>query len=107
MPDATRIARRGLGGRAAGDVSLVCVSRARAPWRAEVYAFPPRQPILPFRAPLRAEDADVVVELQPLIERCHHTGRYWQLEYQRPPEPPLSPEDAAWAEECLRQAGLR
>lgn len=104
--DATRIPRRSLGARAAGDVSLVCVTRARAPWRAEVYTFPLRQPLPPFRIPLREQDADVVVELQPLLERCYRTGRYWQLDYSRPPEPSLSPEDAAWAGECLRQAGL-
>jgi hypothetical protein len=105
--EATRASRHQLGPRAAGEVSLACVSRARAPWRAEVYAFPLRQPIPAFRIPLRDEDADVVVELQPLLERCYRTGRYWQLDYARPLDPPLSPEDAAWAEECLRQAGLR
>lgn len=105
--EATRIPRSLLGSRAAGDVSLVCVSREGARQRVEAYVFPLRQPILPFRVPLRAEEADVVVELQPLIERCYRSGRYWQLDYSRPLDPPLSPEDAAWAEECLRQAGLR
>ena len=105
--EATRIPRSVLGPRADGDVSLVCVSRASARWRVEAYAFPLRQPIPPFRVPLRETDADVVVELQPLLERCYRTGRYWQVDYSRPPEPPLSPEDAAWAEECLRGAGLR
>ena len=30
-----------------------------------------------------------------------------RLDYTRPPDPELAPEDAAWADELLRRAGLR
>jgi len=86
--------------------SRVCVSRATHPEQAEVYVFPLRDPIRPFRVPLRPSEADVVVEIQPLLERCYRSGRYWLADHSRPLDLPLSPEDAAWAADCLRQAGL-
>lgn len=90
----------------AGVGSRVCVSRAIRPEQAEVYVFPLRDPIRPFRVPLRPGETDVVAELQPLLERCYRSGRYWLADHSRPLDPPLPPDDAAWAEECLRQAGL-
>ena len=48
--------------------------------------------------PLRAKDADVALDLQPLVDRTYHNGRYDDvLDYGRPPVPPLAAADAAWA----------
>ena len=56
--------------------------------------------------PLRERDADAVINLQHAINMAYRLGRYGlQLDYTRPPDPPLSPEDAAWAAEVLAAAG--
>jgi hypothetical protein len=59
------------------------------------------------RVPLRPTDADVVLDLQPLIDQCHERGRYHLLDYRLNPEPPLPPEDVAWVDEILRSHHLR
>jgi hypothetical protein len=53
------------------------------------------------RLPLRPADADVPLDLQALIDRCYHHGRYDDIDYRAPPNPPLEPADAAWADELL------
>ncbi len=57
--------------------------------------------------PLRATDADIPLDLQSLIDLCYERGRYARIDYRREPEPPFSPEDAAWADGVLRENGLR
>lgn len=85
---------------------IVCVMRDAKPTRREVYYLPLRERLPAIRIPLRITDADVVLDLQPLIDRCYRTGGYWQTDYSRPPEPPLNEADAAWARERLQQAAL-
>ena len=46
------------------------------------------------------------VELQPLIDQCHERGRYHLLNYRLGLNPPLPPEDAAWADKLLRERHL-
>ena len=87
--------------------SVVCVSRAVRRGRPEIYSFPLRQALPAFRVPLRPTERDVLLELQPLIDRCYQTGRYWLLDYRRDPEPPVALEDVPWVDERLRAAGLR
>ncbi len=49
----------------------------------------------------------VRIDLQPLLDRAYDTGRYRQLaRYSRPCDPPLTPEQQAWAEGILRAKGL-
>ena len=90
----------------AGTHYLACVRRAARPELREVYYLPPRERLPAIKIPLRAEDEDVVLDLQPLIERAYRLGRYWQTDYHLPPSPPLPPEDAEWARERLRAACL-
>ena len=59
------------------------------------------------RVPLRETDPDVPLNLQALIERCYHNGRYDDINYRADPNPPLSSEDAAWASDLLSGKGLR
>lgn len=94
--------------RAPGESYLVCVARMQpgCEGRREVYPCPLRQPLPTIRVPLRAGDPDVPLALQPLIDECYRAGRYWLTDHARDLAPPLSPEDAAWAAERLRAAGL-
>ena len=69
---------------------------------------PLRQPLPTIVVPLRAEDPQVRLDLQALIERAYVTGRYGRkIDYHTDPKPPLGEPDAAWANEMLRAAGRR
>ena len=47
--------------------------------------------------PLRPGDSDVVLDLQQVVDEAYETGRYDRTDYRRPLDPPLPPEEAAWA----------
>lgn len=86
---------------------LACVRRSARPQRAEIYRIPlrARLPVIP--VPLRVRDPDAALDLQSLIDLCFERGRYSGIDYGRDPEPPLSRDDARWADEILRAQGLR
>lgn len=85
-----------------------CAYRApgvRDYWVAEYYSLPLRQRLPAIRIPLRRVDADVILDLQALIDAAYRNGRYGgRIDYAKPPRPPLSPEDAAWAAEMFKKA---
>ena len=65
-----------------------------------------RLPSIPI--PLDSEVPPITIDLQPLLDRCYDTGRYGEdVEYDRPCDPPLTPEHQSWAEGILREKGLR
>jgi hypothetical protein len=84
-----------------------CVRKGIAPEEWAIYLLPLDKPLKPMRVPLRAKDEDVVLELQPLVEQAYHRGRYGNLDYRRPLEPPLNEDDTAIAERFLKEAGER
>ena len=86
---------------------MICAFRASEPERRELYSFGLRDPLRPFRVPLRPKDEDAPLYLQPLLDQCFERGRYWKLDYRRDLQPPVPPEDAAWMDELLRNSGLR
>lgn len=90
----------------AGACSGVCVFRAARPAEREVYPVRLREHLPAIRVPLRPSDADVIADLQPLIDQCHERGRYHLLNYRLDLEPPLAPEDALWVNQLLREHGL-
>ena len=85
---------------------LTCVTRGTNPDRKEVYQTPLRSTLPNIRIPLRPTDADVVLALQPLVDRCYRTGSYWDESYDRIPGPSLDAEETAWVVEQVRKAGL-
>lgn len=92
----------------AGTCHLVCATRAiPGLLRHEVYLCPLRDSLPAIRVPLRPTDPDVPLALQPLIDRCYRSGRYWLTNHSRNPDPPLAEEDLQWVDERLRAAGLR
>ena len=84
----------------------ICVTRGGAANRHAVYPCPLRERLPAFHLPLRPTDADLVVDLQPLVDRCYATARFWQHDHRRPLEPALSDYEAAWATGLLEAAGL-
>jgi hypothetical protein len=87
---------------------VVSVCRAAQPDVKLAYPCPLRRPLPRIAVPLRPQDADVVLDLQALIDLCYARGRYHaRLDYRAEPEPPLPPPAAEWADALLRSAGLR
>ena len=85
---------------------LINVRRAIRRAEAELYRLPLSDPLPNIRVPLRPTDSDVVLQLQPLLDECYERGRY-RMNYQQPPDPPLTPDEDAWADQLLRERGLR
>jgi hypothetical protein len=68
----------------------------------------PRKRMPIFAIPLRQDDPPVALDLQAVFDRCFEVGEYGlDIDYRQDPQPPLSAEDAAWADELLREKGLR
>lgn len=58
--------------------------------------------------PLRETDADVPLDLQALVDESYENGDYdGDIDCQIDPDPPLTGDDARWADALLRKAGLR
>lgn len=83
---------------------LICIRCAWSERSRELYVMPLRNrlPIIP--VPLRKTDRSVPLDLQLLLDQCYHNGRYDDIDYSQPPFPPLTPEDAQWAEQLLKAA---
>lgn len=80
-----------------GDYRLV-VSRAGRRPSADVYAFTLRDPIPDFPLPLLKGDPELLVPLNQLLHDLYDRAGYdLAIDYGQPLDPPLAPEDAAWA----------
>lgn len=90
-----------------GTHYFVSTYRAHQPSERELYPCPLRERLPVLAIPLRSGDADVPLDLQPLIDRCYELGGYWQGDYREEPVPPVLPEERDWLYERLRSAGLR
>jgi hypothetical protein len=89
------------GRRVASDYRIL-VSRGSTRPRAELYPFHLRQPIPSFPLPLLPGDDEPLVELNTILHELYGRARYdLSLNYDGPPHPPLSEDDAAWARELI------
>jgi hypothetical protein len=84
----------------------VCVFRAARSGELEFYAIALREPLPTLSIPLRPNEREVALELQPLLNRCHERGRYHLLRYDLNLEPPLSESDRDWIQQVLREHQL-
>jgi hypothetical protein len=80
-----------------------CVLVSRAEERPEIGIWPLRLrdklPEIPI--PLRAPDTDARLDLQGALNRLYDAAGYEDYIYTGSPQPPLHPEDAAWARQFL------
>jgi hypothetical protein len=61
-------------------------------------------PLPPIPIPLAPPDPDITLDLQPFVQAIYARSRYERdIDYHRALQPPLSPAEAAWLEERLRQ----
>lgn len=85
----------------------VSVTRAWDEGRAEVYLIGLRDRLPAIRVPLRETDPVAALDIQRLIDDAYASGRYDDIDYTQDPDPPLAGDDAAWADQLLRQQGKR
>jgi hypothetical protein len=87
---------------------LVSLNRATRRIRFEVWARTIRDRLPRVAVPLLDDDPDLVLDLQPLLDRCYDLGAYARrIDYGRDPVPPLTRADAEWVDLLLRERGLR
>jgi uncharacterized protein DUF4058 len=87
---------------------LACVSRASDRRHVEVYAATLRERLPRIAIPLREPDPDVVLDLPSIFTQCYDNGAHAvRVDYDQPPPEPFRPDDEAWADALLRNAGLR
>ena len=89
------------------DYRILVSPKKRRP-QADLYAFNLREAIPGFPLPLRPEDREPVLDLKTVIDEIYDRGYYDDiLNYSQYPVPSLSETDAVWAEQLLRDRGLR
>jgi hypothetical protein len=87
---------------------FVFLSRAEQRPVLDVWPLSLADPLPDVPVPLLPGDADVMLHLQEALTTTYNAFSYDLLvDYTRPPEVPLSPQEMAWAEARLRAAGLR
>lgn len=85
-----------------------CLHRAEAGGHFEVWTATLRDRLPRVALPLLEGDADLVIDLNEILADCYQAGAFdRRIDYTQQPIPPLSPEDAAWADELLKAANLR
>lgn len=83
---------------------LVFRGRGRHP-RAKLYVFDVRDPIPRFPLPLQPDDAEPEVDIGGVLHGVYARARFdLRLDYSQPPVPPLTAEQAAWADALPRAA---
>ena len=87
---------------------ITCLHRGGHGERYAVWPVSLRQRLPRIAIPLSDGDADIPLDLQAVLDQCYERGRFGQkTDYAQPPDPPLTGEDAAWADTLLRERGLR
>ncbi len=83
----------------------VLVSRAGARPQVGIWPFHLRDPLPVVPIPLREENRFARLDLQAVLHRIYDVAAYEDYIYTGTPEPPLAPEDDAWAKQLI--AGVR
>ncbi len=84
-----------------------CVWRSATPAKFEIYPATMAQPLPSIAIPLLPADADVVLPLQPLLDRAYKNGRYGMLiDYTKPCDPPFNEFEQPLVQQLLTSAGL-
>jgi hypothetical protein len=85
------------------DYSVV-LSRAGNRPRAAFWPIQLKQRLPEIPIPLRSPDRDARIDLQEVLHRVYDAYAYGDFIYLNPPDPPLSPEDQAWAQLLIAPA---
>jgi hypothetical protein len=85
----------------------VVVRRSWLRFQAEYYPIALADRLPKINVPLRQTDADAPLDLQALLEQCYDNGGYDDVDYNKPPDPPLPAATARWAAQLQRRTGRR
>lgn len=86
----------------------IYLARGDEPRRMRGWPFSVREKIPAIGVPLGKKDPDVRLDLGAVLNEVYDQAGYeYLLDYSVPPEPPLSPADAKWANALLRTKALR
>lgn len=86
----------------------ILVSRGSQLPQAELYAFSVRDQIPCLRVPLQPSDAEPELDLQAILMSVYNQARFdLAIDYCQEPRPPLKAADREWADNLLRQRGVR
>jgi len=83
---------------------LVMVNRASDPLRFDLWQVGVRDPLPVIPVPLRPGDADVELDLRPIIDALYDALRLGRRIYRHQPDPPLPPGAAGWAAAIAAEA---
>ncbi len=87
---------------------LITLADADCPLQYRFWRIGLRDTLPALALPLTPDVAPIPLDLQAVFETCYdESGLGDTVDYTREPEPPLSPENAVWADGLLRTAGLR
>lgn len=90
-------------GNGRGSHYRILVRRGERRMQANLYAFTVRDPIPRLPLPLQKGDVEPAVDLKPLLDSLYAKASYdLRVDYNKPPVPPLSDEDAQWAAQVLQ-----
>ena len=91
-----------------GQHCYVCITAVWWRGKSQLHRFGVRHRLPTIRVPLRPGDAPLAINLQELHDMVYDRGDYaLDIDYTKEPEPPLSEDDAKWADAMLREKGLR
>jgi hypothetical protein len=86
----------------------IIVSRGDDRVRSRFWGVSVRQPLPVIGIPLKDKDPDAPLDLATVLNKAYDVADYeGTLDYRIPPVPPLSHDDAKWANALLREKGLR
>ncbi len=87
---------------------LACLHRDEAGYEYEVWPRTVREQLPRVFVPLTGECGDIALDLQAAFDRAYDEGGFARaVDYRAAPDPPLSPEDAAWTDDLLTEKGAR
>lgn len=87
---------------------IVCLHRGSRPYEYAVWLNALRNCLPRVEVPLAEGDASVVLDLQAVLNLSYDAGAYdRQILYTEEADPPLTGDDADWANALLRERGLR
>ncbi len=84
------------------DDYIMLVSRRRQRPNADAYLFSVRDRIPTIPVPLKRNEPELTLDLQPLLAELYDAGGYdLAIDYSQPPTPHLDEADAMWAQQLL------
>jgi hypothetical protein len=81
----------------------ISIWRSASPTGVDLYPISLRHRLPTIPIPLRPKETPAMLDLQAVLDECYADARYdLSTNYAKPPDPPLTGDDAAWADHLLK-----